>query len=319
MRLVNAGELARALPYPDLVDALAAAFRGGIEAPQRHHHRIARAGADATLLLMPAWQRGEGLLGCKIVTVFPGNAGRGRPAVDGLYLLMSGETGAPLAVMDGRELTARRTAAASALAARHLAREDAAHLVMIGAGALAAHLVRAHAAVRPIRRVTIWNRTQAHAETLAATIAADTVVDGTTIRVEITDDREGAIRAADIVSCATLSASPLVEGAWLRPGTHIDLVGGFTPAMRETDDAAVSRARLYVDTRAGALSEAGDIVDPMRRGVIAIGDICGDLPELCQGSASGRGTADEITLFKSVGAALEDLAAAALAWERLAG
>lgn len=323
MRIVGPEEIARVLDDPSLIEAIAAAFRGGIEAPARHHHAVPRPDADATLLLMPAWNRGGdsgdgasgGFLGCKVVTVFPGNAGRGHPSVHGSYLLMSGETGEPLAVLDGAELTARRTAAASALAARHLARIDAAHLVMVGAGTLAPHLVRAHAAVRPVSRVTLWNRTPARAEGLAARLRM-AMPDAA---IAVAENLESAVREADIVSCATLSAEPLVRGAWLKAGAHLDLVGGFTAAMREADDEAVRRASLYVDTRASGFSEAGDIVDPIRRGVIAIADIRGDLSELCRGTVPGRGGEAEITLFKSVGAAIEDLAAAALAWERIGG
>jgi ornithine cyclodeaminase len=311
MRVITAAEVRETLTYPALIEALADAFRADITVPVRHHHTLARPDADATLLLMPAWSATGGFVGCKLVTVFPDNAARGQPAVHGSYFLMSGATGEPLAVMDGRELTAWRTAAASALAARFLAREDAGHLVMIGAGALAAQLVHAHAAVRPLKRVTLWNRTRARADELAVRLGQNG------LDITVTTDLETAVRSADIVSCATLSSEPLVRGAWLNAGAHVDLVGGFTPQMREADDTTVSRARVYVDTRAGALKEAGDVVDPIRRGVIAEGDVQGDLFELCRGSAKGRGTTEEITLFKSVGTAIEDLAAAMLVWRRI--
>lgn len=234
----------------------------------------------------------------------------GSPLSTSSYFLLSGDTGEPLAVMEGRQLTAWRTAAASALAARHLARKDAEHLLMIGAGTLAPHLVHAHAAVRPIRRVTLWNRTRERADILCAHLQDR-------FDVTVADSLDSALGQADIVSCATLSAAPLVRGTRLRPGTHVDLVGGFTPAMREADDESVRRARVYVDTRAGALREAGDIVDPIRRGVISETDILGDLFDLCRGTAPGRCTANEITLFKSVGSAIEDLAAAMLVWRSL--
>ena len=317
MRIIGADDINRALTYPALIDAIAEAFRADVKVPVRHHHTIAARerspGTAATLLLMPAWtESGERFLGCKMVTVFPDNAKAGLPSVYGNYFLMSGETGAPLAIMDGRTLTAWRTGAASALAARHLAREDAAHLVMVGAGALAPHLVRAHAAVRPIRRVTLWNRTRSRAVSLAFGLAVGGV------ETEVTDDLEAAVREADIVSCATLSSEPLIRGAWLRKGTHVDLVGGFTPKMREADDQTVKRARVYVDTRAGAAKEAGDIVQPLKRGVIKQADIRGDLSELCRSKAKGRTSATQITLFKSVGTAIEDLAAAMLVWQRVA-
>ena len=316
MRVVAAEEIDRALTYPALIAALREAFGPGITVPERHHHTIAQPGADATLLLMPAWtaataSSGEGFLGCKLVSVFPDNAATGRPSVYGTYVLMSGSTGEPLAVIDARALTAWRTAAASALAASYLAREDAEHLVMVGAGALAPHLVRAHASVRPIRWVTLWNRTRSRAVQAAFGLA----VGG--IETEVADDLEAAVRQADIVSCATLSAEPLIQGAWLKKGAHVDLVGGFTPMMREADDRAVKRARVYVDTRAGAMKEAGDIVQPLKRGVIEQKDIRGDLFELCAGKAKGRTTDSQITLFKSVGSAIEDLAAAMLVWSTL--
>jgi len=216
MRIVTADDLARLLTYEGLIGALAEAFRSEIAVPVRHHHTIPQADADATLLLMPAWtaeaagtQGGERFIGCKIVTVFPGNAKAGRPSLYGQYLLLSGDTGEPLAMIDGRVLTAWRTACASALAASYLAREDASHLVMVGAGALAPHLVRAHASVRPIERVTLWNRTKAKAVALGFQLAEGGLT------VDVTDRLEDVVREADIVSCATLSPTPLVRGAWL--------------------------------------------------------------------------------------------------------
>jgi len=312
VRIVSPDDIAHILTYPALIDALDEAFRSDIAQPVRHHHTIPRPGGNATLLLMPAWtESGQKFLGCKVLTVFPGNAARDVPSLHGTYLLMSGETGDPLAVIDGRALTAWRTACASALAARYLAREDASHLVMVGAGVLAPHLIRAHMSVRPITRVTLWNHTSGHAVQTAFALAASG------IEVDVDDDLEAVVKDADIVSYATLSTEPLIRGHWLKRGAHLDLVGGFTPQMREADDAAIKRARVYVDTRAGALKEAGDIVQPLRRKVIARGDIQGDLFDLCRGKKKGRGRKDEITLFKSVGTAIEDLAAAMLVWQRL--
>lgn len=315
LRVLGADEVNAALSYPPLIEALREAFRGDLAVPVRHHHTVPQPGSDATLLVMPAWttdgEPAERFLGCKIVTVFPDNAAAGQPSLHGQYLLMSGATGAPLALIDARALTAWRTAAASALAATFLARADASHLVMVGAGTLAPHLVRAHAAVRPITRVTLWNRTHGHAVSLAFGLA----VGG--IEVEIAEDLEAAVREADIVSCATLATEPIVRGAWLKPGTHVDLVGGFTRKMREADDEAVRRARVYVDTRAGALKEAGDIAIPLRRKVIDKKQIVGDLAELCRGKAKSRTSDKQITLFKSVGTAIEDLAAAMLLWRSL--
>jgi len=313
MRVVTADEIDRALTYPALIKALREAFRADIETPLRHTHMIAQpGGSEAKVLLMPAWTNsGERLVGCKIVSVYPDNLKIGKPSVYGSYMLMSGDTGEPLAVMDGTVLTAWRTACASALAASYLAREDASHLLMIGAGALAPHLIRAHMAVRPIRRVTLWNRTRGHAVKLAFGLAVGGVA------AEIADDLEAAVREADIVSCATLSAQPLVRGKWLKKGAHLDLVGAYTPKMRESDDDCVRRARVYVDTRAGAPKEGGDIAQPLKSGVLKKNGIRGDLYELCRGTAKGRTAAGQITLFKSVGTAIEDLAAAMLVWRNL--
>jgi ornithine cyclodeaminase/alanine dehydrogenase-like protein (mu-crystallin family) len=312
MRVVSAAEIDRALAYPDLIQTLREAFRAATVAPSRHHHGIPREGTEATLLLMPAWDESpNGYIGVKIASVFPDNAARGKPSVHATYLLLAGGSGEPLAVLDGARLTLWRTAAASALAAGYLARADARRLTMIGAGALAPHLIAAHAAARPLAEVTIWNRTAETAIKLAARL------DRPGLKVSASDDLAAAVATADIVSAATLSIEPLIRGAWLKPGTHIDLVGGFTPRMREADDEAIRRSRVYVDTRAGATGEAGDIVQPLASGVLAETDIRGDLFGLARGEVAGRRSDDEITLFKSVGTALEDLAAAALVWRRI--
>jgi ornithine cyclodeaminase len=314
MRVLDAAAVDAALSFDSLIPALADAFRGGVVTPVRHHHHVARSVGDATLLLMPAWTEDGGApswLGTKIVTVFPGNAAKSLPSVAGLYLLMDGETGLPAFAMDGARLTLWRTAAASALAASHMAKPDASHLLMVGAGALAGFLVRAHASVRPIRRVTLWNRSRAGAERLAATLAPDG------LEVVVTDDLAGAVAEADIVSCATLAREPLVQGAWLKPGAHLDLVGAFNLAMREADDEALHRARVIVDTPA-ALTEGGDVAVAIKAGTYVPDRVSGTLADLCHGRLAGRTTEAEITLFKSVGAALEDLAAAMLVARRLA-
>jgi ornithine cyclodeaminase len=317
MRIFDRAAVDAALSYPALVDTLETAFAKGAISPPRHHHAIALDGRpEATLLLMPAWEaRAPGspfagrYMGFKAVTVYPDNATLGQPAVLGTYLLMSAESGATLAVMDATRLTAWRTAAASALASRHLSRPDAARLLVVGAGALAPFLVRAHASVRPIREVRVWNRSRARAEALVAELARAAVA------AAVADDLTAAVAEADIVSTATLSSGPLVRGAWLRPGMHLDCVGAFKPTMRETDDEAVRRARIFVDTRAGAFAEAGDILQPLQSGVIGKGSVVGELAELCRGTVRGRASAEEITLFKSVGASIEDLAAAVAVYE----
>lgn len=317
MRTIDAATIDRVLTRADMLEALCRGFREDVVTPVRHHHPMTRAGeADAMLLLMPAWTdtsaviAADAVMGVKLVSVVPGNTSRGLPSVIGAYVLMSGVTGEPLAVLDGARLTLWRTAAASALAADHLARPDASHLVMVGAGALAEHLIEAHAAVRPIRRVSIWNRSPGKAEALAAAFA------GRDFAAAAVADLDAAVAEADVVSAATMSREPLVRGAVLRPGTHVDLVGGYTPAMREADDATIARARVFVDTRAGALKEAGDLTQPIAGGVLKVEDVSGELADLCRGRVSGRGSAEEITLFKSVGTALEDLVAARLVHAR---
>lgn len=302
IRFYSAADVARALDYRLLADALADAFARGAEVPLRHSHALS---AQDSLLLMPAWSATA--LGVKLVTVFPGNAARNAPTVNAIYLLLDRYSGEPRALIDGEELTLRRTAAASALAARYLARDDASTLLLVGSGRLAPYMARAHCALRPsITRVRVWGRTDQHTQTAAQLLRDDG------LPVEVAADLEGAVRDAHIVTCATTSTRPLVHGAWLAPGTHLDLVGGFRPAMREADDAAVARARIVVDTYAGALAEAGDLVEPMQRGVISRSSVVAELAEIVRGEKVGRVRADDITLFKSVGTALEDLAAAEL-------
>jgi ornithine cyclodeaminase len=310
MRILSADEVDAALDDIALIDHLEAAFRAGAEVPLRHHHHL----PSGTLLLMPAWSPRH--VGIKLVTVFPDNVKRSLPSVLGQYVLLDGGTGQPVALLDGTMLTKRRTACASGLAARYLAPHNAARLLMIGTGALAPHLIRVHAKVRPIREVMIWGRRQSQADELARQVAASLPAAlGRPIEVRAVADRKAAVADADIVSCATLSKEPLVEGDWLHEGQHIDLVGAYTPEMRESDDKAVWRARVYIDTRQGALKEAGDIVQPIGNGTIDEDDVIADLFELARGRQTGRlaGDATSITLFKSVGTALEDLAAAELA------
>jgi len=318
MQFFDAAAIDAALSYPALVDVLERYFRQGAISPPRHHHHVPLAGQpEATLLLMPAWQASEAgaetagaFMGIKVVTVYPGNVSAGNPAVYGTYVLLDAQTGLPLAVMDATRLTTWRTGAASALAARYLAHPEASRMAMIGAGALAPMLIRAHASVRPIREVSIWNRSPERAEALARGLS------DTGLSIRVTDDLETAVRDADIVSTATLSTEPLVRGAWLKPGAHVDCVGAFKASMRETDDDVVRHACIFVDTRAGAFGEAGDILLPIKEGVIEKSAVQGDLYDLARGAIQGRCNAEDITMFKSVGAAIEDLAAAVSVYEQ---
>jgi ornithine cyclodeaminase len=269
VRFVDEDTVNAALDPARLVAALRTAFCGDAIAPLRHHHSIsgAQTGTDATLLLMPAWSAGNppGYIGIKSVTVHPDNPSRGLPSVQGVYLLLDGATGSPVVLIDGPALTARRTAAASALASTFLSRRDAAQY-----------------------------------------------------EVSVVTDLEPAVRDSDIVSCATTSRQPVFDGTWLTPGTHVDLMGGFRPDMREADDTAITRACVFVDTREGACREAGDITQPLAAGLLTPSAIRADLFELCRDEHAGRGLTSEITLFKSVGTAIEDLAAAELLMTEIA-
>ena len=293
--MLDARAVEAALPFDRLVPALREAFAAPATAPLRHRHGLP---GGSMLLLMPAWS--ARWVGVKIVTVHPENGARGLDAVHSTYMLARGETGQPVALLDGDTLTARRTAAASALAASFLAREDASRLLLLGAGRVAALLPEAHRSVRGIAEVMVWNRGAARRDALVAALRGKGFV------ARGVEDIEAACGEADIVSAATLSAVPLVQGAWLRPGTHLDLVGAFTPAMREADEAALMRGLVVADTEA-ALSECGELAG------WDVGRLHGTLASLCGGVVSGRRDSGGITVFKSVGSALEDLAAAVLA------
>ncbi len=303
---LDADSVANALPYEQLISALDEAFKAGATVPDRTHLEVTVPGnTDGTLLLMPCWQT-NGNLGVKIATVFPGNAAKSLPAVYASYFLMDSATGEPIAVMDGTELTLRRTAAASALASTYLSRSDAHTLLMVGTGQLAPHLIAAHASARPIARVLVWGRRDEAAKDIVRRLSTEP------FEIDVVTDLQAAIDEADIISCATLAREPLIKGDKLKKGQHLDLVGAFKPDMRETDSAAVSRAEVYVDTVSGALSEAGDILQAIKEEAFKESDIKGDLQKLTRRECQGRTSDDAITLFKSVGTALEDLAAAEL-------
>jgi ornithine cyclodeaminase len=295
MQHLDADATRARLPMAPLIGALRTMFSTGCEVPQRHTHVLGDAG---TVLLMPAWRPGA-FFGLKTIGIFPGNAVQGLPALHAVYTLFDARSGVPLAQIDGNQITARRTVAASALAADFLARADARRLLIVGAGRVAGLVAEAMRCVRPaLDDIAVWNRHAAAAQALAADIGGRAVT-----------DLQAAVRAADIVSCATLATAPLVRGAWLRPGTHLDLVGSFTPAMCEADADAVRRARVFVDTDE-ALVKAGELL----QAAFDVGALQGTLAQLCRGERPGRHSDSEITLFKSVGTALEDLAAAELVW-----
>ena len=316
IRIFGARETADLLPFDALIAALRQAFAEGCTVPVRHHHMVENDGEpNATLLLMPAWHetdRTERYLGIKIVNVFPGNTGRGIPSLTSTYLLYDGRTGVQLALLDGNTITTRRTVAASALAASYLARPDATRLLVIGAGRVASLIPDAYRAVRQIKHVDVWDIDPAGALRLVSSLEQQG------LKASVVTDLEQAVRAADIVSAATLSTKPLIKGEWLQPGTHVDLIGGFTPEMREADDEAVRRSSVYIDTHE-ALHEAGDLVQPIRAGVFAEDQVRASLDKLCRQDAAARALNEEITFYKAVGTALADLAAATLVYESVTG
>lgn len=309
MRVITGAELRSVLHIRMLVERLRQTFRSQVEEPALQRYTVPTYGhSDASLVIAPAWQVGHSI-GIRVETNFPDNAAKELAVVQGVYVLIDGKTGVPQAFVDSGALTRRRTAAASVLAATYLARLDSERLLMVGAGALATELIEAYTTVLPIKHVLVWGRTPERVQRLISRFHRPR------FKIEATTDLEGAVRGANVVVCATSATDPVIRGEWLEPGVHLDLIGGVTPEMREIDDEGVRRARVFVDTRAGALRYAGDIIQPLASGALRSDDIAGDLLELTRGEKAGRRFYDQITLFKSVGAALEDLAAAQLAVE----
>ena len=304
MLFLDAERISELAPMERIVACLEDAFRQEWSLLPRQVTNVPGGARQRLLLSMPAFGHdGAGVV--KLSTVFPDNPARDLPTIQGVVVVFS-DSGTPVALLDGTTVTRLRTGAASAVASRYLSRANSCHLVLAGTGALAPSMAWAHGTVRPIRRISVWGR---RVERAAATVASiRSLLPG--VDVEAVDALDEAVTTADIVSCATSSPTPILEGRWLRPGTFVDLVGSFSPAARESDDEVVRRARLFVDTRQGALEEAGDVLDPLRRGVITRDRIEGELADLVCGRVRGRTSEEEITLFKSVGAAIEDLAAA---------
>jgi len=310
MKVLSLNETRAALPFDQLIAALDAGFRTDCTAPLRHHHFMKTHGQpDDVLLLMPAW-RDEGWGGIKLVNVHPGNSAKGLRAISSTYVLFERETGQHRLILDGGELTARRTAAASALAAKRLARPDSSRLLIVGAGRVGANIPQAYRAALPIEKVDVWSRTEASAHKLVEELRAQG------FDASPAPDLETAVGNADVISCATLAREPILKGSWLKPGQHVDLIGSFTPEMREADDMVLRRARVFIDTE-HAKVESGDIKTPLDTGVITETDIISTLAHLCRTDEYPRTSADEITLFKGVGTAIEDLSAAILALKTL--
>ena len=309
MKVYDRENVASSLQYGILIEALRKAFSSKITTPERVQHTIKnKNGSDATLLLMPAWKIGEHI-GIKIVSVFPENTTNNMSAVHANYFLMNANDGKPVAVMDGTELTLRRTACTSALAADYLVKKNVDTLLMIGTGNLAPHMIKAHCVVRNYSRILIWGRNEEKAKRLALSL---NIKDK---EIVAKNDLKKALNVADVISCATLTQKPLIMGDWIKPGQHLDLVGAFTPDMAEADSKAIAMSKIVVDTYEGALSESGEIINALKEGRIKKKHILSDLRELVLEEKDIRKDSNDITLFKSVGTALEDLAAAKLVIE----
>jgi ornithine cyclodeaminase/alanine dehydrogenase-like protein (mu-crystallin family) len=311
MLILSAADVRQAAPMPAAIDAVAAAFAqlatGQATVPLRVP--IAQPRHDAVSFFMPAYLAQSNALGLKVVSVFPHNLPRhGLPSIHALVVLLDAETGRPIAAMDGTYLTALRTGAASGAATRALARPDARVLALFGAGAQAPHQAHAVRAVRPIERIWIVNRGRARAEALHAALLAD----GVQADLRIADSAAAALAEADVICCATSSPAPLFEDRDVRPGTHINGVGAFTPNMAEVPPATVARARVIVDQRAAAWAEAGDLIQAQRAGMLDEAQLT-ELGEVIAGQAAGRTDDQQITFFKSVGNAAQDMAVGQLA------
>ncbi len=306
MKIFSSEHTRELMPFDRLIEALRSMFVEGCVVPKRHVHSIAQSHApEGTVLIMPAWN--DTYLGVKTVNIFPANSQRGLPGLFSTYLLYDATTGAPLAQIDGNEITSRRTAAASALAASRIARPDASRLLVIGAGRVGRLIPQAYRAVLPIEEVSVWDRSESQARALVGELQS------VGVRAAVAASLDAAAAQADIVCCATLATAPVVQGAWLAEGSHLDLIGSFTPSMREADDACFAGARIYIDTEE-ALEKSGDLLGPMSRGVFAPSDVQGTLASLCTRPPGSRPVGGK-TVFKSVGTALEDLAAAILVYE----
>lgn len=306
-KMISAEDVLSLVTHRDVVEALRTAFGQDWQMPPRWKLEFDAADGADQMYIMPAW-RESGTFAVKLATIFAENNARGLPSIMASIIVMDRETGTPLALIDGTLVTSLRTAAASALGADYLARDDVRHLLVVGTGSLSPHMALAHASVRDYSRVTIWGRNTDKAEGVASALSHRM----TGVDVAATGDLEAAVRRADVISCVTGSVEPLVLGDWLRPGSHLDLVGAHTPMTRECDTAAVVCARCFADVSASCLTEAGEFQIPIGEGAITDGHILGDLADLTRGTVAGREKADDITLFKSVGNAIEDAAAAEL-------
>ncbi len=308
MRTLDDSEVADALPWGELIGAIEQIMVDDqAVAPERTVHTVPDGrGNDAVLLLKPGWIAGE-VIGIKAVTSFPKNGDLELPMVQAGFLLFDGSNGSLLGACEANALTARRTAAASAVAAKHLARHDTERLLIVGTGAVASMAAQVHSEVRPYSTIEVWGRRVERAEALVLELSA------MGLPAVVSTDLDASVVRADVISAATGATTPLIRGELLEPGTHVDLIGAFATGMRESDDDVVRRASIFVDTRDDAIL-AGDLAQPLADGIITVESIRADLADLISGRHAGRSHVDEITMFKSAGTALEDLAAATLAF-----
>jgi ornithine cyclodeaminase len=309
MLLPDESQLNQVLPFPLLIGALRQAFAAGAEVPLRHTHHVGGGATAGISLLMPAWDA-DGFYGVKIVNIYGNNHTRNKPGLHATYILHDATTGEPLAIFDGNVITSRRTAAASALGVDYLARKDARSLLVCGAGRVGSLLAPAIATVRQLDEIMVWDIDAGAAERAVQGMLAQ----GLPARVAMT--LEPAARGADIISCATLASQPFLRAEWLAAGSHVDLVGSFTPQMCEAEPACFAGAGVWVDT-GEASTKSGDILNAIAAGCLKPEAIRGDLTLLARGQCAGRVSPDERTVFKAVGTALEDLAAAKLAFRQL--
>jgi ornithine cyclodeaminase len=310
--ILNHQQIRELLPITECIelmaDALSALARDEVYQPLRTIVRPPE--ARGLLGLMPAYRAGEqGAFGLKAICVFPGNPAIGKDAHQGAVMLFSRETGELLALMNASEITAIRTAAVSAVATRLLAREDAQELAIIGAGVQARTHLAALAAVRPIKRARVACRNIEHAVELAREMQSS-------FPIEPVRTNEEAVRGADVIVTATSSLEPVINKEWISPGAHVNAIGTHSPNSREIDSATMAAARLFVDRRESALNEAGDYLLAAQEGLITPDSIIGEIGELLIGTKTGRTSATEITLFKSLGLAIEDVVTADYLYQR---
>jgi ornithine cyclodeaminase len=313
MILLTEADVRAVLPMPDLISAMETALaeysEGRVEQPLR---TVLEVGASKSIFgVMPAFIPASGALATKLVTVFPGNAGVGLPTHLATIVLLDASTGALTAVLDGRYITEARTAAVSAVSAKLLARDDAATLAIVGTGVQARSHLEALSHVRALREVRVWSPTRAHREAFVRDMQPQMAA-----TIDAAGSAREAVRGADLIALVSSSRVPVVESAWIEDGAHICAVGACRADQREVDTALVCRARVFVDSRIGALAEAGDLVIPIREGAFAAERIAGELGEVVGGRVKGRTAPAEVTLFKSLGMAVEDAAAAHLAYVR---